>query len=91
MLATMNTWEKSGVRVPFSITWITSNEELGTGGERITLEKAVLVGSAKSKSEKRNPNHYENYTRNIRAEEGDRIMKVHVPLIRRFNGKRVIL
>lgn len=91
MLTIMNTWEKRGERVPFSITWVKCDEKQGTGGEKITLDQAVLVGNAHSKSEKRNPNHFENYTRNIRAYEGDRIMKIHIPLVTRFNGKQVIL
>lgn len=91
MLTQMNEWEKSGERVPFSITWVTCNLKNNTGGEKITLEKAVIVGGGKSKSGLKNPNHYENYTRNIRALEGDRIMKIHVLHITRFNGMRIIL
>lgn len=91
MLNTMNEWESSGNRVPFSITFVTCNQKQGTGGEKITIDQAVLVGNSTSKSNKKNPNHYENYTRNIRALEGDRMMKVHVLLITRFNGQSIIL
>lgn len=91
MLAQMNEWEKSGERVPFSIEFVTCDLKQGTGGEKIKLDQAVLVGSSKSKSEQRNPNHFENYTRNIRAKDGDYIMKLHVLLITRFNGMSIIL
>lgn len=91
MLRMMNEWESSGNRVPFSITWVTCNMKQNTGGEKITLDRAVLVGSGVSKSRDRNPNHFENYTRNIKSAEGDRIMKIHVLHITQFNGKKIIL
>lgn len=91
MLNQMNEWESSGEHVPFSITWVKCNLKQNIGGEKITLEAAVLVGNGKSQSQKRNPNHYENYTRNIRALEGDRIMKLHILHITRFNGMGIIL
>ena len=86
----MNEWESSGNRQTFSITWVTNNSKLGTGGDKITLENAVLVGSGNSKSEKKNPDHYQNFTRNIKALDSDRIIKIHVLLVTRFNGMGVI-
>jgi len=70
---------------------VTNNKKLNTGGEKITLTSAQLVGGPKSKAEKSNPNHYTHYTRNIKATEGDRIIKIHVLLITRFNQDKVIL
>jgi hypothetical protein len=91
MLNVMNQRDGNSDFIPFSITWVSCNLKQNTGGEKITLAKAVLKGSGKSKSAKRNPNHYENYTRNIVAFGGDRIMKVHVLLITRFNDDKIIL
>jgi hypothetical protein len=91
MLNVMNQRDGNGDFVPFSLTWVSCNQQKNTGGEKISLTKAVLEGSGKSKSAKRNPNHHENYTRNIRAFDGDRIMKVHVLLITRFNDDKIIL
>lgn len=91
MLKKMNEWESSVSHVPFSITFVKCNIKANTGGEKITLDRAVMVGGGKSKSESRNPNHFDNYTRNIRSAEGDRIMKLHVLHITRFNGMSIIL
>ncbi len=38
----------------------------------------------------RNPNHYENSTRNIVVMPGGEIRKLHIRLIRKFNGKTVL-
>lgn len=91
MLNAMNDRTELGDFVPFSLTFVTCNKRLGTGGEKITLERAQLVGGGNSKAKKSNPNHFEHYTRNIKAVDGDRIMKVHVLLVTRFNGDKVIL
>lgn len=92
MLKVMNQRDGRGEFIPFGpITWVTCSLQTNEGGEKITLEKAVLVGNSKSNSKKRNPNHFENYTRNIRAFDGDRIMKVHIPLVTRFNNDKVTL
>jgi len=89
MLWTMQSRTTDGELIPFQIKFVTLNLKEGTGGDIISLEKAVIVGSAKSKSEKRNPNHFQNYTRNIRAAASDKIIKVHVPLIIEFNCAKV--
>ena len=92
MLNVMNQRDGNGDFVPFGqITYVKLDNRRNTGGEKVTLENAVLHGNGKSKSTAKNPNHFENYTRNIKAAGGDRIMKIHVPLITRFNGLKVIL
>jgi hypothetical protein len=92
MLNLMNTRDGNGEFVPFSeITWVTCHKTNNTGGEKISLSNAVLYGGGKSSTKKYNPEHFDNYTRNIRAADGNRIMKLHVLLITRFNGARVIL
>lgn len=74
--------------IPFSIEFVTCNLKDQTGGEKIFFDKAVFVGGP---SEKSKANHFENYTRNIRYATGDRIIKVHVDLITKFNGKKISL
>jgi hypothetical protein len=91
MLSEMLKRGPDGNFIPFSITWVTYNQKEKTGGEKITLNEAVFYGGPSKKDKPRNPNHFDNYTRNIRAYHGDRIMKVHVDLITRFNGKRITL
>lgn len=89
MLNTMQLRGEDGELIPFSISFVTLDEKLGTGGKKITLDQAVLVGGPGGKNKKRNPNHFENYTRNIRHLEGDRIIKIHALLVTRFNGMRI--
>lgn len=90
MLDTMVMRGEDRELIPFSITWVTLDEKRGMGGEKITLNEAVFVGGpSKRINKKRNPNHFENYTRNIRALHGDRIMTIHPLLVTRFNGFRV--
>lgn len=92
MLNVMNQRDGNGDFIPFGpITWVKLDIKRNLGGEKVTLDSAVLQGSGKSNSTKRNPNHIENYTRNIKATDGDRIMKIHVPLITRFMKMKVIL
>lgn len=89
MLNTMVMRGEDRELIPFSITWVTCDEKMGVGGDKITLKEAVFVGGPSKRNSKRNPNHFENYTRNIRALEGDRIIKIHPLLVTRFNGFRV--
>lgn len=91
MLNTMAMRGADGELIPFSITFVTCDEKQGTGGKKITLDRAVLLGGPSSKNNRgvRDPQHYGNYTRNIRHENGDRIIKIHALLVTRFNGMRV--
>ena len=91
MLNTMAMRGADGELIPFSITFVTCDEKQDTGGKKITLDRAVLLGgpSMKEKRGGRNPRHYANYTRNIRHADGDRFIKIHALLVTRFNGMRV--
>ncbi len=89
MLWTMQLRTSDGELIPFSIRFVTCNLKAGTGGDIIHLERAVVVGNGKSKGELRNPDHFTNYTRNIRAAEGDKIIKIHALLVIEFNDLKV--
>jgi hypothetical protein len=91
MLAIMMMRDQEGNRLPFSITFTTASISAGTGGERITYEKAVLVGSGTSKSEQRNPDHFSNYTRLLKGEGTEELRKFRPLLVDLFNGKIPIL
>lgn len=80
-----------GEFVPNEITFVTNDRKKGTGGKKITIKQAIPVGGPKSSSELRNPNHYRNYTRNIRSVDSDKIIKIHPLLITRFNGQPIML
>lgn len=91
MLKMMDSWITSGERVPFSIEFVTCDLKKNTGGQKISIEKAVMVGSARNNGGLKNPNHFENYTRNIRSVDSDQIIKVHVLLVTKFNGKAITI
>ncbi|TXI14954.1 MAG: hypothetical protein E6Q66_04675 [Pedobacter sp.] len=86
MLKTAEMRGADGQRIPFSITFVTCDLKKNEGGNKIHLSEAVLVGGSSSKSRSKNPNHYENYTRNIRALNGDRLIKIHPLLVTQFSG-----
>lgn len=85
--------------VPFSIEWRTFNSRNKMGGKLMTAENAILcfkipkTNASKNLSNiekvKKNPNHWENRTRNIELSTGE-IVKVNIDLITRFNNKEVI-
>lgn len=89
MLREMMQRDENGKFIPFPITFVTCNTTNNTGGEKITLDRAVFYGGPSKRSTGRNPNHAENFTRNIRHEDSDRIIKIHPLLVTRFNGKRI--
>lgn len=89
MLKTMQMRGEDRQLIPFSITFVTCNLKMDEGGEKITIKEAILVGSGSSKSEIKNPNHFTNYTRNIRSINSDRIIKIHPLLVTRFNGQKI--
>lgn len=89
---------------PFSMTFVTADRRRGTGGEIISVKNWVkastpVEGVVNPSKKKRilsqlilakNPNHYENKTRNIRnLRKLNEIRKVHIRLIISFNGKKV--
>lgn len=75
--------------IPFSITFVTADLRKGTGGKKIVFDQAVFVGGVSKKSKVRNPNHYDNFTRNIRHVQSDRIITIHPLLVMKFNGMEV--
>jgi hypothetical protein len=83
----------------FDFAFVTANKKKGTGGEWIALENVCKhnyltaeerLSRIHSKSPvRKDPRHYPNSTRNIRIMTNGNIVKVHLRLIRRFNGKVV--
>ena len=86
----------------FDIRFITCNLQKGTGGEQYDLkkvckhkqgshaqQKALAKAQPKEQTNSKNPNHYDNSTRNLKLENGE-IVKVHIRLIRRINNKIVL-
>lgn len=83
--------------VPFSISVRSFNLQNKRGGKLIHYENAVLMQPPKQKGAKRladathfkNPNHWENRTRNIKLENGE-IKKINILFVDSFNGKKVV-
>lgn len=88
---------------PFSISFCTANQRTGEAGELIEIEKAYKSGWVSPEDRKKMeafqpqsqiirkaPNHYENSTRNIVIAANNDVRKLHIRLIRKFNGKTVL-
>ena len=86
---------------PFSIAFVTADAKKKTGGEWVTIPEAVkhefatrkemaAIARAAPKTQMvhKNPNHYQNSTRNIRLPNAE-IRKVHLRLITVFNNLMV--
>lgn len=76
--------------IPFSIEFVTCDQHKHIGGKLIRFDHAVFVGGPSRKAKDRNPNHYENNTRNIRHLNSDRMVKIHTHLVLKFNGMEVV-
>lgn len=83
----------------FRMGWRTCDLNKNTGGEWIEVSVAckhrdslenVQREKGGASGIRRNPNHFKNSTRNIRTVPEGRIYKVHIRLIRMFNGKTVL-
>ena len=76
--------------VPFSITVRTYNKQNRFGGKLCTYHGATLMQQPRNKKDfEKNPNHWENKTRNIKLHNGT-IKKICILFIVAFNGKEVI-
>lgn len=87
----------------FQISFITSDDQKGTGGELISVARARKHGwlsPAERKQQqrmqpssnllKKDPQHFANSTRNIQLLNNSDIRKIHIRLIRKFNHKTVL-
>lgn len=77
--------------IPFAFTFVTCNLKKETGGKRITIDKAVIVGGVVSNSTLKDQNHFKNYTRNFRSVNNQEIRQFHPLLVETFNGMKVVL
>lgn len=90
---------------PFDMVYCTYDERRGTGGDRVTVRKALLFKSADEKQEQnqlpvlvggekivkgKNPNHFSHNTFNIRLQNTE-VKKVHWLLIEEFNNQKVVM
>ena len=106
VLTQMKTLDAEGRAVPFSIKARTLNRYSKTGGKMLHYPKAKLVMAEENpnansvqslrykpeptSTERRNPNHFENKTRNIKVLPQNHIKKIHIRYIIEFNNQKVI-
>ncbi len=88
MLFKMKDLDQKGQRKSFSLTFITCNTTKGTGGERITINNAILITDA-ADLENEKHKHFEHYTRNIKNEINGDIHKIRPLLVEKFNNTYV--
>lgn len=94
--------DKNGGAYPFTISFRTLNKQSKHGGRLVSYENAKLFIPKKNNDQKalakslqyaptnkKNPNHFLNRTRNIEQENGN-ISKIHIRLIDSINGKKVV-
>jgi hypothetical protein len=86
---------------PFAIAFVTADKKRKKGGEWIEVDNCskheFVTSREKARMEKaqpttewsRNPNHFQNSTRNLML-QNSLIRKVHIRLLRRFNGKTIL-
>lgn len=80
--------DENGELIPFSVTFVTCNQKLNTGGEKITIDRAVFAGGSAA-GKRRSPNQKDHFTRDIRHQDGDQLIRIHPLLVTRFNGKQI--
>ena len=86
----MRKLDESKKPMPFSITVRTYNKQNRFGGKLCTYHGATLMQQPRNKRNfEKNPNHWENKTRNIKLHNGT-IKKICILFIIVFNGKEVI-
>jgi hypothetical protein len=103
VLETIKKVDVQGIAIPFDIEFRTRNKNNNTGGVLKKYQNAKLLIGTKQKGKpfidaehfyrkeriRKNPNHFENATRNIELENG-RIIKINFRYITKFNDQEVI-
>ncbi|PRY90576.1 hypothetical protein CLW00_101239 [Mongoliibacter ruber] len=95
----MDRLNHKGEAIPFSIGFFTANRRKDTGGKFIEIDGAILSKHNKALplhmrrvdgfGGSKKPSHYANSTRNVQSPDGS-ITKVHIRLIKKFNGHNII-
>jgi hypothetical protein len=83
--------------IPFSISFRTYNQQNKSGGRLVSYDNATLMQAPPEPGAVRltqnvdfkNPNHWENHTRNIKTNFG--IKKINIFFITKFNGLEVVI
>ncbi len=96
VLQDMKRLDENNNPVPFSIVVRSFSQQKKTGGELISYPVATLMQQGKKRSlislasglDEKNPNHWENKTRNIKV--SGEIKKINILFIIEYNGCKVV-
>lgn len=96
VLKTMRKLDENKNPIPFSISGRTFSANNRTGGKYYEYNNATLMQAPKNRGAIRladstafkNPNHFQNRTRNLSTTKGER--KINILFIEKFNGFQVI-
>lgn len=95
----MDRLDHKGRPIPFSLSFYTADRRKNTGGKLLDISGGILskhnsllpkyIRSVDGYGASKAPRHFENSTRNIQSPDGS-ITKVHIRLIKTFNGHKII-
>jgi hypothetical protein len=98
-LKLMDRFDHKGKAIPFSVSFYTADRRRDSGGEMKSIKGAILsknnkdlpqhVRNVDGFGQSKAPKHFANATRNIQAPDGN-ITKVHIRLLKSFNGNKII-
>ncbi|AWW31835.1 hypothetical protein DN752_17800 [Echinicola strongylocentroti] len=98
-LKLMDRLDHKGNPIPFTIQFYTADRRRNEGGMKKEIKGGILSKHNKSLplykrnvdgfGSSKSPRHHYNATRNIQAPEGS-ITKVHIRLIKQFNGMEIV-
>jgi hypothetical protein len=85
--------------IPFDLLVLSADRKRNTGGKWMELKGCILAKHNKNLplharrvdgfGGSRKPSHYENATRNVQSPDGS-VTKVHIRLIKTFNGQTIL-
>lgn len=98
-LKLMDRLDHKGRAIPFTVTFVTADRRRNVGGEIREIKGGILSKHNKALPQhmrrvdggggSKKPAHHENATRNIQDPDGS-IAKVHIRLLKSFNGQTII-
>lgn len=90
VLSDMRKLDAAKNAIPFSLAVRSFNKQNKFGGKLTIYQNVTLLQQPKNKKDfDKNPNHWENRTRNIKLQNGE-IKKINILFITLYNGKEVV-
>ena len=89
VLKQMKKLDKHKEPIPFDIVVREFNKQNKSAGKLKEYNECKLMQKGRFRKYVKNPNHWENRTRNVKLPNGD-IKTIHTIFIVKFNGKKVV-